>query len=542
MSAYDRALHEAKALVVDPNPTSRSVMATQLRSLGVGEVRQLTRVKDARYALEQTAYDIVLCERVFANDAMSGQDLLDELRREQLLPYKTVFIIVTSDATYSQVMEAAEATVDGYLVKPYSGAVLAERLAEVRKRKATLNPIYAAMRKGEIVQAATLAQKRYDDQERYGAYACQVAVELWLRAEQPAKALALCQKVLASRPQNWAKAGIARARMAAGEWSAARRHLEALVEEEPGFADAQDLLGRVLVEVGDFEAALERYRTASNLTPGCLLRLQSRGTLAFYCGAAEEAIHHLERALSMGRNSKLFDALSLLNLALLYLDKADGRAMAFIADQLRQMAAAFPESLRLQRMVEVVGALQAIQAGDPATAAGIATQLGQHAADAAFDLEAAAITLTLWSRLPQAETALASHEDMLRQIGLRFAISHAALQVLLASAGRQSPAAEVLRECHQEISAFAEQALNRSLHGQAAASVQMLLEKGEQTRNAKLIDMASAVARRHAKAIEDIGPLTERIRLLQASWCQPISHLAGIRRTARTPGALVLRD
>ena len=40
---------------------------------------------------------------------VESQDLLDELPREQLLPYSTAFVMITGDATYQKVAEAAEA-------------------------------------------------------------------------------------------------------------------------------------------------------------------------------------------------------------------------------------------------------------------------------------------------------------------------------------------------------------------------------------------------------------------------------------------------
>ena len=52
MTQIDRDIHLAKALVVDGNPTSRSVMAAQLRDLGVQQIRQLTRVQDAPVAAD----------------------------------------------------------------------------------------------------------------------------------------------------------------------------------------------------------------------------------------------------------------------------------------------------------------------------------------------------------------------------------------------------------------------------------------------------------------------------------------------------------
>jgi CheY-like chemotaxis protein len=167
MQLLDRDIHLARALIIDANPTARSVLAGQLRDLGVQQVRQMSRVQDARTVLEEAPHDIVLCEMNFEGAAMSGQDLLDELRREQLLPYSTAFILVTGDASYAQVQEAAEATVDGFLVKPCSGLALAERLTEVRRRKRTLKAIYEAIQARELLRAAALAEQRFVARDSY---------------------------------------------------------------------------------------------------------------------------------------------------------------------------------------------------------------------------------------------------------------------------------------------------------------------------------------------------------------------------------------
>ena len=101
MFLMDDSIQDASALIIDSNANSRSLMSAQLRDLGVGTVRQTPRVKDARVMLEHQAFDIVLCDYHFDASDTSGQDLLDELRREGLLPYSTVFVMVTSEATYA---------------------------------------------------------------------------------------------------------------------------------------------------------------------------------------------------------------------------------------------------------------------------------------------------------------------------------------------------------------------------------------------------------------------------------------------------------
>ena len=541
MQPIDRDIHQAKALIVDANATSRSVLAAQLRDLGVQQVRQISRVQDARLALEDGSYDIVLCEMTFEGAPMSGQDLLDELRREQLLPFSTVFILVTGEASYSQVLEAAEATVDGYLVKPYSGLVLADRLSEVRRRKRTLKHIYAAIQSRDFAHAAELAEARFTTREAYWSFAAQVAAELWLRADQPARAMKIFNDVLAEKSQTWARAGVARARLAMGELAAARRLLETLVKEVPDYADAHDLLGRVLVEQGEFEPALESFRIASNLTPGCLLRMQHRGTLAFYQRRKDEAAQQLERTIALGRKSKLFDALCLVLLGLLKFDQRDSRGVASVMDQVTSMSEAFPNSIRLGRVRQMLIGLLAILNRRPEEALVVARALAADVMQPGFDLEAAALTISLWVRLPTGEVPLKEFDTLMRQASLRFCVSKACTEVLASSADKLGTAEETVRNCHTVVNNIAEQALNKSLSGEAAAAVDMLLHQGEHTRNAKLIDMAGAVARRHAKHVADIDAVQQQVKTMQNDYCAPLTHIAGVRRSARMPGGVVLR-
>jgi len=541
MQLLDSEIHTAKALIIDGNPTSRSVMAAQLRDLGVQTVRQISRIQDARLALEEAQYEIVLCEMSFDNQPMSGQDLLDELRREQLLPYSTAFLLVTSEATYAQVLEAAESTVDGYLVKPYSGAVLAERLQEVRRRKRSLKTIYAAIQGRDFARAAALAEERFAARESYWLFAGQVAAELWLRADDPQRATRIYNTVVEERPQSWARAGLARARFAMGELAVARRQLETLVQHSSDYADAHDLLARVLVEQGEFGPALERFRSAWNLTPGCLLRMQHCGTLAFFQGSKEEAQRLLERTISMGRRSKLFDALCMALLGLLKFDLRDTRGTAAVLEQLNGMCEAFPNSTRLLRMRQVMLALTQVQSRKIEDALAIARELAAEVMQPGFDLEAATLTVALWVRLPTGDVPLKEFDTLLRAGGLRFSVSKASTEVLAASADKRGNADETIRNCHTVITNIAEQALNRSLNGEAPAAVDMLLQQGEHNRNAKLIEMAGAVARRHAKAISDVDGVLHRVKQLQSQFCLPLTHIAGVRRSARMPGGVVLR-
>ena len=79
MRLLDPDIAQAKALVIDGNPVSRSALVAMLKDAGIGKVEQSARVADARRLLESRPFDIVLCEYHFPGETMTGQDLIDDL-------------------------------------------------------------------------------------------------------------------------------------------------------------------------------------------------------------------------------------------------------------------------------------------------------------------------------------------------------------------------------------------------------------------------------------------------------------------------------
>jgi CheY-like chemotaxis protein len=153
------------ALIVDSNATSRSILVAQLREYGAARIVQCSRVQDARNRLEHTVFDYVLCEQFFGEGGYSGQTLLDDLRRAQLLPFSTEFFMVTSEASYAAVAEAAESALDGYLLKPFTPSALFERLSQARLRKVHLRPIFDAIEAEDFERAASLCVARFESRQ-----------------------------------------------------------------------------------------------------------------------------------------------------------------------------------------------------------------------------------------------------------------------------------------------------------------------------------------------------------------------------------------
>lgn len=537
----DLGIDKAHALVIDSNLTSRSVLSAQLRDLGVGHVRQTGRINDARLLLEHKPYDIVLCDYHFEGSEMSGQNLLDELRRENLLPHSTVFIMVTGEATYAKVVEAAESVLDSFLVKPYKSATLGERVVEARRRKRILRDIFQAMEDHDQERALRLCVQRYIRRDTYWQYCARMATELMLKLNRPADARDIYETMAKETRVQWARLGMARSLFAAGEIGQARRDLEALIAENPQYADALDVLGNLHVDQGEFDAALETYRRATQLTPGCLLRLQHCGTLAYFQGQASEALQLLERTKAMGSRSKLFDPLTLVLLSLLRFDAGDSKGLITAHEQLRRHIERSGESPRLAAYEQTVAGLRALAARDLHAGATAAREMAAQLDDERFEVEIATVLLCLLTRVPDSHLSVEEATAIARRVGMRFCVSKAVTEMLVAAAGPASALSPTIRACHAEIAGMAQEAMNFSVRGEPRMAVMALLDRGANTRNAKLIEMARLVTRRHVDEIDDSDDLMARATDLQDRLCHPITHLVGVRRTGRSPGGLVLR-
>ena len=548
----DLDLHRAVALVVEGKPMMRNITVNHLRAAGIAQVTSCGSLDEARLLLERSAYDIVVCSLEFEGSLLSGQDLLEELRREQLLPHSTVFLIVTDQATYSRVLEAAESSLDGLIVQPFSGATLMDRLLEARSRKRLLVDITKALEAGELEVALARAVKRFQERHRYWQYCARLAAELLLRLNRPDDAAKLFARVLEIQPEGWARVGLVRADITAGRTTQARRGLEALVKEDPENADAQDLLGRLRVERAEFSKAMESYRAAAELTPGCLLRAQHAGALAFHLGQHQEALKLLKRARALGGRSRLFDSLSLYLMALIQFDTGDRDGMDNSVDELRAFSRRYSGSVRLERLSAAGETLLQIRRGEVQIARDRLLAQGAASLDEGFDAEAAQLLLSLWARLPAAWSECDERNDFIRVVALRFCTSRSAAEALTVAACHGKEASQIIQQALTSVNAAAEAALQQAMGDElgpgdqrdAAGAATRLLEIARQTRNSRLIAMLPGLAQ---ECEADIGTeraqaIIEEARELTSRYRQTSVHIAGIQRSGRSPGALVIRS
>lgn len=526
-------LNDAKALVIDGNPLSRSIIVGQLRDAGVGTVVQCPRLADARTKLETWTFDVVICEQYFDREATTGQELLDDLRRNQLLPFYTVFVMVTSEASYSKVAEAAESALDAYLLKPHTAAGLVERIVQARDRKDALRHIFTAIDEERFDDAAQMCKAHFEQRKPYYLYAARIGAELMLRGGHLHEAELFYEAVIAAKTLPWARLGVARAQVEGGFQQRAVTTLESLIETDPGYTDAYDIMGRAQFELGNFQAALATFKRSTMLTPSSVNRLLKHGMMAWYAGEREEGVEMLDRATRIGLDSKLYDPQALVLLAFARLDNNEHKGLQRCREHMARIVDRYPDNPRPPRLLEVIEALVAIQEYQTAQALDDVRRMAKTIQQPTFDVESACNLLALMTRLAMRSIQLYEVDAAVDTMALRFCTSRALTELLACAATGRQDFINRVRSGHAHILKQTEEAMSLSLKGDPQAAVVKLLNDGEQTLNAKIIESAHLVLQRYQTRIPEHAELQKKAQAMRERYRTTDIH-AGLGEQAHT--------
>ncbi|TAN52828.1 MAG: response regulator [Methylococcaceae bacterium] len=131
-------------LIVDDFDSMRQVTATLLRSLGAASILMASNGAEALRLLRAQPVDVILSD--WNMPVMTGLELLKAVRADQRL-HHLPFLMITAETSRQQIQEAIACGVSELLIKPYTAALLAERLKRAlthKARKITPAPASAA--------------------------------------------------------------------------------------------------------------------------------------------------------------------------------------------------------------------------------------------------------------------------------------------------------------------------------------------------------------------------------------------------------------
>lgn len=120
-----------KILVVDDFSTMRRIIRNLLRDLGFTNTHEADDGTTALPLLKGGGFDFLITD--WNMPGMQGIDLLRAVRADPNLSDLPV-LLVTAEARRDQIVIAAEAGVNGYIVKPFTAQTLKEKIEKIFER------------------------------------------------------------------------------------------------------------------------------------------------------------------------------------------------------------------------------------------------------------------------------------------------------------------------------------------------------------------------------------------------------------------------
>jgi CheY-like chemotaxis protein len=291
-----------RILIADDFSNFRATVNAMLGMLGVYQVDTASNGAEVIDKCQRKTYDVILCDYDLG-PGKNGQQVLEELRYRALIPRRTLFILVSADATKDVVMAAYDCEPNDYLMKPINTQMLQHRMARLLRQREALQGVYAALEAEDSRRAmARLIDLSLRD-TRHTRAAQKMLGELFIAEGELNKAERLYTKVLEVRPVDWARLGLARVKHLMGELEIAGDWLEKIVRDNPLYLPAYDVLANNWEQMGHLRQVQTTVHRSVTISPKSILRHKRLAQVAERNGDYTTALQALRSTVRLGELS-----------------------------------------------------------------------------------------------------------------------------------------------------------------------------------------------------------------------------------------------
>lgn len=488
-----KELPRKRVLIVDRHPHARNSLRMMLSTLGITSVHGAGTSAEVLRQVDNSRFDIILSDYML-DDGRDSQQLLEELRQQRLLSLTAVFMVITGERSYRNVISLAELAPDDYLIKPFTADQLQSRLLKAIYKKHFFARVLGHLDNNAYTDALAACEGLLARDDGFSSETTRFKGEILNALGRYDEAQAVYQQVLAQRPAPWARMGLAVALRGLEKLAEAEALGVEILRDYPEFLAVYDFVAGVREEMGKLAEAQEVLQQAATISPNNSARQRVVGDVAVRNNDLETAERAYNKVLERHRGSSVKNIDDYTNLSRIMLDRGFAAGARGIAQQLRR-------DLRGNKQGEfaalVTESLCAEKEGEPAKAkAALASALTLHAtllAEAGEQGVSQKLTVDL------AEACLASGDetraqDILRKVA---AENHenramiAQIEGVFAKTGNEESGQAMLAQVGREIVELNNRGVLAARSGDVEGSVQMLIEAAERVPNLQFLVNAS---------------------------------------------------
>jgi len=330
-----QSLTKKRVLIVDRHSPARDSLRLMLGALGVTLVHGAGNTAEVLRQVKANVFDIVLSDFLL-DDNRDGQQLLEELRHAHLIPLSTVYMIITSERGYTNVVSLAELAPDDYLIKPFTAEQLQARLIRAVYKKHVLRKIYEQIEHGALQEAIAACDRVIQQQPQYVYDALRFKGDLLHTLGRTQEAEEVFRLVLEGRVVPWAKMGLAMALRDRGALEEAEQLAEQVTTDAPDYLSAYDFLASVHEAQGKLAAAQHTLQRAADASPHNTVRQRLVGDVAARNKDLLVAEKAYGKVIERSKGSSLRTVDDFANLSRVLVDRGDLTASRKIAAEMKR--------------------------------------------------------------------------------------------------------------------------------------------------------------------------------------------------------------
>jgi DNA-binding response OmpR family regulator len=320
------------ALIVDDQSAMRTLHKNQLQDIGIERIELASSPGEALATLRTQQFDLVLCDHDLKSHT-DGQQLLELLRDENVLPAATLFVMITGNNVKGDVAATTEHQPDDYILKPITVRGLEDRLLAILKRRAALGPVLQLMRDQDFEGAVQLCDELLAQKSPYPSELRRRKAECLLELGRMAEARQVYEEVgKANSKLAWAKMGEARACYLDGQVDTAKTLVKSLIATHDQNMPAYEFLAKMAEETGQLGEAMAVLTRAAGKV-GSARRHRALGQMAVRTGQLDVAKESLKQAFKLSKGSIVAQSDDALMLAQVHVDLGESKDAHQILDE-----------------------------------------------------------------------------------------------------------------------------------------------------------------------------------------------------------------
>ena len=286
---------QKRVLIIEDMSEMRTMLKALVTSLGYVHIDTEASGSAALKLILNKHYDIIFSDYNLGG-AVNGQQILECARSTYADDHSTIFIMVSADIAYENVVGILEFQPDSYLVKPFTPASFKRRFEQVKTQKSVFDEINSARKNQNYAAMEKQAKEIMMEHPKYTSRCLQIIGESLCSQQRYKEAKKYYSAVLKNNSKTaWAYHALALCEIKLGSHKAATEHLIKAIELSRHFLSAYDLLAESQEKSGEHKSARDTMIKVIEISPYSIKRAENLARLS----ARIEDWEHAEKGYNL---------------------------------------------------------------------------------------------------------------------------------------------------------------------------------------------------------------------------------------------------